>query len=125
VNELAVEAFDQDIEFDIVVVSERVDVTEIGDTKTEMAEGDIAKISNPAMILKEDIISTVVKCSKMWEAWITSLCPVQSTVLTAIPGSFYSSSRSLWLLTGTVDEDGKIDQARHVVALLLSSKGRA
>ena len=64
-DELAVEAFDQDIELDTVVVSERVEVTAIGDTKTEMAEGDIAKISNPAMILKEDIISTVAKCPKM------------------------------------------------------------
>jgi len=50
---------------------------------------------------------------------------MQSTVLTAIPGSFYSSSRSLLLLTGTIDEDGKLDQARRVVTLLLSSKGRA
>jgi len=65
VNELAVEAFDQDIELDTVMVSERVDVTAIGDTKTEMAEGDIVKISKPAGILKEDIISTVAKCPKM------------------------------------------------------------
>jgi len=55
VDELGVEAFDQDIELDTVVVSERVDVTAIGDTKIEMAEGDIAKISNPATIFKADI----------------------------------------------------------------------
>ena len=63
-NELAVEAFDQDIELDTVMVSGRADVTAIGDTKTEMAEGDIAKIRNPAMIFKEDISCTVAKCSK-------------------------------------------------------------
>ena len=63
-NEPAVEVFDQNVGFDTIVVSERVELTTIEDTKIEMAEGDIAKISNPAMIFKEDIISIVAKCSK-------------------------------------------------------------
>ena len=49
---------------------------------------------------------------------------MKSTVPTGVLGSFYNLRASLLQLTGTVDEDGKNDQVRNVVTLLLSSKGR-
>lgn len=61
-NEPAVEVFDQNVGFDTIVVSERVELTTIEDTKIEMAEGDIAKICSPVMVCSIDMINTVTKC---------------------------------------------------------------